>query len=333
MWWKKKPDEPAEGQLSRRDFFRKFGGGAAELMRSEEDPTRRPPPARGLPQRPLGRTGVTVPILGMGTARLAGHIQDEGAAASLVNEAIDLGVSYLDTGSPEGGYGRSQAILGEVMRQRRRQVFLATKVFEPDGTAGRRMLERSLAELQVDSVDLLYAHSLGHDHMDPTTLFGPNGIFRFLLQARREGLCRFIGATSHQRPTVLARALQEYDLDVVMTAANLADVHTYAFERDIWPLAREKGTGLVAMKVFGGPEQGVHTPALMPRQYQDLAFRYALSLEGCTLAVIGMLDRRELHENVQRARTFQPLAPAEWERVREIGPGLAAQWGAHLGEL
>ena len=333
MWWKKKPDEPSEGQLSRRDFFRRFGGGAADLMRSEDDPTRRPPPARTLPQRPLGRTGVSVPILGFGTARLARHIPDEEAAASLVNEAIDLGVTYLDTGSPEGGYGRSQAVLGEVMRHRRRQVFLATKVFEPDGTTGRRMLERSLEELQVDSVDLLYAHSLGHDHMDPTVVFGPNGVLRFLLEARREGLCRFIGATSHQRPSILLRALQEYDLDVVMTTTNLADAHTYTFERDTWPLAREKGTALVAMKVFGGPDEGVNTPARMPRQYQDLAFRYALSLDGCALAVVGMLDRRELHENVQRARTFQPLTPAEWERVREVGIGLAGSWGAHLGAM
>ena len=332
MWWKKKPEEPSEGQLSRRDFFRMFGGGAAELMHPEDDPSRRPPPARTLPQRPLGSTGVSVPILGFGTARLTRHIGDEEAAAALVNEAIDLGVTYIDTGSPEGGYARSQAVLGEVMRRRRRQVFLAAKVLEPDGSAGRRMLERSLEELQVDSVDLLHAHSLGHAHMDAAVVFGPNGVFRFLLEARREGLCRFIGATSHQRPSILLRALREYDLDVIMTTANPGDAQTYGFERDVWPVAREKGTALVAMKVFGGPEVGVNTPALMPRQYQDLAFRYPLSLDGCALAVIGMLDRRELHENVQRARTFQPLTPAEWDRVREIGAGLAASWGAHLGD-
>ncbi len=333
MWWKKKPDEPSEGQLSRRDFFRKFGGGAAEIMRQEDDPTRRPPPARSLPQRELGRTGVSVPILGMGTARLTRHIPDDAAAAALVHEAIDLGVTYLDTGSPEGAYDRSQIVLGEVMRRRRRQVFLATKIFEPDGSAGRRMLERSLEALQVDSVDLLHAHSLGHERMDPATLFGPNGVFRFLLQARQEGLCRFIGATSHQRPAILLRALQEYDLDVVMTPANPVDATTYGFERDVWPVARGKGAALVAMKVFGGPDEGGNTPARMPRQYQDLAFRYPLSLDGCALAVIGMLDRRELHENVQRARTFQPLTSEEWQRVWEIGAALAPSWGTHLGPV
>ncbi len=334
-WWRREPrPEPEPDALSRRDFFRKFTGGAVEMIRPEgEDPTRRPPPAPTLPQRPLGRTGATVPILGLGTARLTQHIKDDGVAAALVNEAIDLGVTLVDTGSPEGGYDRAQEVVGEVMRRRRRQVFLTAKVFEPDGTAGWPMLERSLQALQTESVDLLYAHSLGHDRMDPEIVFGPNGVLRMLFQARHEGLCRYVGATCHNRSTRLLDALRDYDLDVVMTAVNLADVHTYGFEDRIWPLARQKGCGLLAMKVFGGPADRVqHNLALMPRQYQDLAFRYALSLEGCASAVIGVLDRQQLHENVQRARTFQPLAPEEWERVRQIGPELAAKWGEHLGE-
>ena len=333
-WWRRGPDKPEPDSLSRRDFFKRFGAPAVEIIRpSGDDPTRRPPPSPTLPHRPLGRTGVTVPILGFGTARLTRQIQDDSVAASLLGEAIDLGVTLIDTGSAEGGYARAQTVVGEVVKRRRRQVFLATKVFEPDGTAGWRMLERALRELQTESVDLLYAHSLGHEHMDPEVVFGPNGVLRMLFQARHEGLCRFVGATCHNRSSRLLDALRDYDLDVVMTAVNLADVHTYGFEEQVWPLARQKGCGLLAMKVFGGPAEDGHTPARMPRQFQDLAYRYALSLEGCASAVIGMLDRRELHENVQRARTFQPLTKEEWERVREVGPELAAKWGPHLGEV
>lgn len=333
-WWKREPEQPPEPEkLSRRDFLRKFGGGAAELVKpAGEDPTRRPPPSPTLPQRPLGQTGVMVPILGMGTARLTKAL-DDASAFTLITEAIDLGVTFLDTGSEAGGYGRAQVILGEVMRLRRGQVFLATKIFEPDAATGRVMLERALSELQTGQVDLLYAHALGHDHMDPKVALGPDGVFRMLQDAKREGLCRFIGATCHNRAARLLDALGEYELDVIMTAVNLADVHTYGFEKQAWSLARQQGAGLVAMKVFGGPAQGVNNPAYMPRQFQDLAFRYALSLEGCASAVVGMLDRRELHENVLRARTFQPLTQEEWARVWEIGPGLAEKWGAHLGEV
>ncbi len=331
-WWRREPSQPPEPDaLSRRDFFRRFGGGAAEIVRpAEEPPTRRPPASPTLPQRPLGRSGAMVPVLGFGTARL-GRTHDEGAAAALLNEAIDLGVTYIDTGSEEGGYGAAQRIVGEVMRRRRSQVFLVTKIFEPDGSGGRRMLERALRELQTDRVELLHAHALGHEHMDPDTVFGPNGVFRMLLQARAEGLCRFVGATCHNRSARVLRALAEYDLDVIMVPANFVDARTYGFEARVWPAARQKGCGLVAMKVFGGPAEGVNTPALMPRQFQDLAFRYALSLDGCASAVIGMLDRRELHENVLRARTFQPLTADERMRLEEVGPDLAVRWGEHLG--
>jgi predicted aldo/keto reductase-like oxidoreductase len=332
-WWHRGGGGDDEGALSRRDFFRRFGGAAVEkVLPGLEDPTRRPPPSPMLPQRLLGRTGATVPILGLGTARLT-KARDEGAAAELVNEAIDLGVTYIDTGSEAGGYGRSQAVIGEVMRLRRRQVFLATKIFEPDAAAGRAMLERALRELETDQVDLLYVHALGHDHMDPAVTLGPNGVLQMLEEARREGLCRFVGATCHNRPDRLLQLLGDHPLDVIMTAVNFADVHNYGFEHRVWPLARQQGCGLVAMKVFGGPAPGGDNPAYMPREHQDLAFRYALSLEGCATAVVGMLDRRELHENVRRARTFQPLTKEEWEIVARVGPELAAEWGPHLGEV
>ena len=67
-WWRRTPSpQPEPEPLSRRDFFRRFGGGAADIIRpTEEPPTRRPPASLMLPQRSLGRTGLMVPILGFG---------------------------------------------------------------------------------------------------------------------------------------------------------------------------------------------------------------------------------------------------------------------------
>lgn len=327
----RKRDGEEERGVSRRSFFRLFGGAATNLIR-EEKPERHAPPPQALPQRVLGRTGVPVPILGFGTASLGRGVEDD-VAVALLNEAIDLGVTYFDTASTEGGYGRAQQQIGQVMKWRRRQVFLATKVFEPDADAGRRMLERNLRYLQTDQVDLLYAHSLGHDRMDPDVVFGPGGVMRLLLDAQREGLTRFIGVTGHCRPERILRAIRDYDLDVVMTAVNFVDAHTYRFEATVWPEARRRGLGLVAMKVYGGTEKERHTPAVLPREWHDLAFRYALSLPGCATAVIGMVDRRELHENVQRARAFQPLSVEEKATLAEEGARLATEWGEHLGPI
>jgi hypothetical protein len=87
------------------------------------------------------------------------------------------------------------------------------------------------------------------------------------------------------------------------------------------------------MKVFGGNAEGTATPAILPREWHDRAFRYALSLEGCALAVVGMVDRRELHENVARARAFQPLTAEEREPLLREGARLAQEWGPHLGAV
>jgi predicted aldo/keto reductase-like oxidoreductase len=137
--------------------------------------------------------------------------------------------------------------------------------------------------------------------------------------------------TGHSRPQRFINALADFDFDVVMTAVNFVDAHTYNFEQLVWPLAHRRGAALVAMKVFGGIKGGGHTPALLPRAYHEQAFRYALSLEGCATAVIGVSTMQELEENVRRARAFQPLTTEEQEDLRAAGRIMAARWGAHLG--
>lgn len=273
-----------------------------------------------------------MPILGIGTASMGRGLADDEAAV-LLNRAVDMGVNYIDTAPEIGGYGRAQKQVGRGLGPRRNEIFLATKLFQPDAEASWRLLQSNLAELRTDHVDLLYAHSLGHDQMDPDVVFSNNGVFATLMRAKEEGLARFVGATAHSRPDRMVRALADYDLDVIMTAVNFADAHTYGFEDRVWPFARRKGVAVVAMKVFGGIKGAGHTPALMAGEHHERALRYALSLEGCATAVIGMVNTFELDENVRRARAFVPLTDMEREALAEEGKVLAEEWGAHLGAL
>src|SRR5437899_12607723 len=115
--------------LSRRAFVRTGLAGAASLLgnvlpvRSAE---------AKLPQRVLGKTGVRVPILGLGTVAV-GNVSDRKKAVALLNRAINLGVTYLDTAPPRTrialftGYGKAQAYLNGVLKERRKEVFVATK--------------------------------------------------------------------------------------------------------------------------------------------------------------------------------------------------------------
>jgi aryl-alcohol dehydrogenase-like predicted oxidoreductase len=325
-------DDPC---LNRRDFVRAGAAGAAVLLGATL-----PAHADGgdgkLPHRVLGKTGVRVPVLGMGTVAL-GALGDEKEAVALLHKAIDLGVTYIDTAPPRTsiaaftGYARAQRYVNAALRERRKEVFLATKCLETDGDRALLQLGRNLQELGVDQVDLAYTHSIGHAVYDLEALAGDRGPMAALERAKKDGFTRFVGVTGHNRPEKFAQVVARRDIDAMMNACNVVDRHTYSFETVVWPLAREKGVGLVAMKVLGGSI--VTRPCKMPEELRHASFRFALSVEGVATAVIGMGSVRELEQNVEWARTFKPLTAEESAELKKQTVALARKWGPHLDLL
>ena len=287
-----------------------------------------------LPQRTLGRTGVRVPILGLGTVSL-GNLNDEKQATQLLNRAIDLGVTFIDTapGSTRQavitGYGRAQRYLNGILRERRKEVFLVTKCLETDGARTIPLLRSNLKELGVEQVDLTYTHSIGHAIYDFDALVGDKGPMASLERAKKDGLTRFIGITGHNRPEKFDQVIARRTIDVMMNAVNIVDRHTYAFENVVWPRARKQNVGLVAMKVYGG---GIRS-CRMPKDLLQASFRFAQSVPGVALTVIGMGSVRELEQNVEWARNFKPMTAVEAADLRKRTIGLAKEWGAHLDRL
>ena len=267
----------------------------------------------------------------MGSATAGKHRTPEEAAA-LYDEAIDLGVTYMDTAPDFAGYGKAQRALGEVLAKRRDEVFLVTKCWEPRGDDARRLLENNLRELRTDHADLVYAHSVGSDKMDPEVVQGKGGVLEFLQKAKEEGLTRFAGISGHNRPGRFVDILERFPVDVMMCAVNFVDRHTYDFETRVYPVAARKGVALVAMKILGG-ERGGSPRCMCPRAYHDLAFRYALGLPDLSLLVVGMNDRQELLENVERLASYRPLTEEERAALREAGSRLSGDWGAHFGPV
>jgi uncharacterized protein len=318
--------------LSRREFVRAGAAGAAVLL-GNALPVWAEGPGK-LPQRVLGKTGVRVPILGLGTVAV-GNVPDRKKAVALLNRAIDLGVTYIDTAPPRTrvafmtGYGNAQKYLHAVLKERRKEVFLATKCLEPDGDKTIDLLKKNLDELGVGQVDLAYTHSIGHALYDFDSLVGDKGPMAALERAKKDGLTRFVGVTGHNRPEKFARVIARRDIDVMMNAINLVDRHTYAFEDLVWPLAREKKVGLAAMKVFGG---GI-TSCKMPAELMQPSFRFAQSVKGVALAVIGMGSEKELEQNVEWAKSFKPMTAAEATELKAKTVELARKWGAHLDRL
>ena len=284
-----------------------------------------------LPTRRLGKTGLEVPILGCGTAPGGSGLAD-GDAIDLFHRAIDLGVTYLDTAP---GYGRAHRQLREVLTERRDEVTLVTKA--PVDTAREALdsLAQSLRDLGVDQVDIAYVHHLGA--RDAEQVLGSDGALAGLRQAKRAGMTRFIGFTSHSHPAQSARALAEHDLDVIMVPVNYGDQHTYGFERQVLPVAHRHDVGIAAMKVYGGAT-GMKYEAPRPAALtangpidHEPAMRWALDQAGVAIAVIGMFSQAELEQNVRWAHRARPLTPDERRALDAEGKALARSWGDHFG--
>lgn len=288
-----------------------------------------------LPTRVLGRTNVRVPILGFGTAP-AGKRLGFKAAVQLYESALNQGITYFDTAPEFAGYGKAQVQLGQLLKERRNEVFLVTKCYEPTGEAALKLLERSLKELQTDHADLVFVHSLGADKMDPRVVFSRRGTYPALLKAKQLGLARFVGLSGHNRPHRFAEAIQKYEVDVLLNVSNFVDRNTYNFEQRVWSLAAQRQIGLIAMKVYGGESRSWFSGlsnSVMPKSHLDLAFRYALSQPQVACAVIGMATPPELKENLARARGFIPLLDQESTHLESLGKLLAKEWEAHLGAV
>jgi aryl-alcohol dehydrogenase-like predicted oxidoreductase len=318
--------------LSRRDFVRAGAAGAAAVLLGNVPPLF----AEGarLPQRPLGKTGVRVPILGLGTVAV-GNVSDAKVAVALIHKALDLGVTYIDTAPPRTrlafitGYSRAQSYLKGVLKERRKDVFIVTKCLETDGDKTIPLLKKNLEELGIEQADLVYTHSIGHAVYDLDALVGDNGPMAALEKAKKDGLTRFVGVTGHNRPEKFVRVLQKRSIDVMMNAVNIVDRHTYAFEDVVWPTARKQGVGLAAMKVFGG---GI-VSCKMPEELRQASFRFAQSVAGVSLTVIGMGNEKELEQNVEWAKTFKPMTAEEANELKKKTVELAREWGVHLDRL
>jgi predicted aldo/keto reductase-like oxidoreductase len=318
--------------LNRRDFV-KAAGVAALLgnvlpLRAEEK--------NKLPQRVFGKTNVKVPILGLGTV-VVGSLPDEKKAAAFLNKALDLGVTYIDTApgrtriAPGTGYGKAQAYLKGVLKERRKEIFIATKCLENDGDQTLDLLKKNLEELGIEQTDLAYTHSIGHAVYEFDALVGDKGPMAMLEKAKKDGLTRFVGITGHNRPEKFAEVIAKRDIDAMMNAVNVVDRHTYSFETIVWESARKKNIGLAAMKVFGGNITA--KPCKMPEELREASFRFAQSVKGVTLTVIGMGTDKELEQNVEWAKTYKPMTAEEAEELKKKTVALAKDWGPHLDRL
>jgi aryl-alcohol dehydrogenase-like predicted oxidoreductase len=247
-------------------------------------------------RRPFGRTGHASSATLFGAAALARASQAE--ADRTLELLLRHGVNHIDTAAR---YGDSELRIGPWMAQHRKDFFLATKTGERSASAARESLHRSLERLRVDHVDLLQLHSLGHpDEWDQA--MGPGGALEAVVEARRQGLVRFIGVTGHGW-TIAAmhkRSLARFDFDSVLLPFNFFMAQSERYRQnfeDVLSLCRERNVAVQVIKsIARGPwatTDRTRTTWYQPLEEQadiDRAVHWALGIPGVFLNTVGDLE-------------------------------------------
>jgi uncharacterized protein len=294
--------------------------------------------ASSLPKRRLGKTGEMVSCIGFGSGARFCSIDNEDSAQALLDRAFALGINYFDTA---GSYTRrpierlSEKRLGEFIKPRRKEIFLATKIDPRDRDGALRSVETSLRFLQTDYVDLIQIHSLSSLE-DLERMSGANGVIAAVQQLKEQKAARFIGITGHNDGAAMTEALRRHDFDAVLMALNAAQsanpIAQYkmdpipAFENSALPLALEKNMGILSMKVMGqGMLVGVGAGRASPAQL----LQFNLS-QPVASVVIGCEQLAPLEQNVQAALNFTPISESAKQKLQEKVTPSRAAWHKFL---
>ena len=200
-----------------------------------------------IPRAPFGSTGHVSSRVLFGAAALGGMSQAR--ADATMAEVLELGINHVDTAA---SYGDAEIRLHDFLASHRAEVFLATKTGERSGSEARRELEQSLVRMGVDHVDLIQLHNL----VEPDeweVAHGPGGAVEALVQARDEGLVRFIGVTGHgtRIADMHLRSTERFAFDSVLLPCNHLMLGNPAYRASFDTLVArcaERGTAVQTIK-------------------------------------------------------------------------------------
>jgi len=250
----------------------------------------------------LGQSGLKVTKLGCGGIPIMRVPMHE--ARVILRRCFELGIRFFDTAHV---YSDSEEKMGVALEPFRREVILATKVWAKTAEGAENELTMSFDRLRTDRIDLLQCHNVS-TRQDLEQVLGHGGSYEVLAKAKGEGRVRAIGFSSHN-PDVAVKAIQSGKFATVQFPFNFIESDP---DERVFPFARERGMGLIAMKPLGG--------GLLDRA--DLCFRY-LQQYGDVVPIPGIQSLEEIEEIAGYYQERKPLSQADrddMERIRkELG--------------
>ena len=329
------------GILGRREFLKHAARAAAAAAACRgmtpaavraETPRQ---PAGAIPVRTLGKTGLRLPILGYGGAALPkawnNPLSQEDRVA-LVRYAFDRGIRYFDTA---GNYMESQAILGEALKDRRRQVCLVTKVETTKPEDVRKAVDRSLKELQTDYLDILLIH--GTPGLEQMSAEQAMKIHAELVRLRDEKIARHLGFSAHGYFDKALALINSGGFEMCMLSYGyIPRGHNQVWtprmttlRDDCLAKAHELGMGIVAMKVIGGGWLGRWSGYLVPdfdkqriEQLPAAAIRHVVQDPRVHVLTIGMHLQDQIDANLKTLSCGATCTPEDRALLAEFSAKL-----------
>jgi hypothetical protein len=232
----------------------------------------------------LGKTGLKVSILGFGGIPIMRVGEKE--ATDVVNRSLDLGINFFHTSIT---YGDSARKIGQVMKGRRHECYLAVKIGGRTKEEAEKRLDESLKALSTDHIEVA---ELPVNAVDFPKVMGSGGAYEAFDKAKGEGVIDHIGITSHN-VDFLTEAIITEDFSNLVTPFNY--VANKATEK-LLSLASELNMGVIAMKTLGkGGLSNVHE-----------ALTYVWNHDVDT-AIVGMNTLSEVEQNVAVANNIKRL--------------------------
>lgn len=283
--------------------------------------------AKGLPTVILGKTGVRVPRMVLGLGSRFCHILTEEEASNMLNYALDHGLYYWDTAraydsSMPAAPGKaknpklifSEERIGSVVNSRRKEIFLSSKISSRNPDEAMRLFENSLKRLQTDHLDQLMIHDV-QSMADVAKLSEKGNLIDILHKLKEQGVTRFIGFSGHTNADAMTAMADRGDFDSMLIAANHWNPGNLQPRQQMAiPAAKAKNMGVILMKVVR-PRETI--AGLNP---VDL-IKYALSLKGPDVVVIGMDSIAVVESNLEIIRNFKPMDEARMkELAQELTP-------------
>jgi predicted aldo/keto reductase-like oxidoreductase len=228
--------------------------------------------------RILGKTGLSIGIWGFGGIVIRDMPQKE--AAWTVSNAIEQGINYFDVASI---YGNAQQVLGSAIKSKRDKVILACKTNKRTKDDALKDIYDSLRVLHTDYIDVYQIHAVAKD--EALRVFDPDGVMEALEAAKKRGLIRYIGFSTHY-DNAAVKLIQWYDFDTMLFPVNWASWLKNGVGQTALKEAAKRNLGCIAVKSlaeqareneFDGYPRCWYKPICNDPELADLALRFTLS--------------------------------------------------------